>query len=335
MLLSRAVTHSLHGITEETNLIRRLSFEERDLGNSRFEEIVEITNAYRSLKRGLRALEKYVPIKLVRTLLVNDEEPVLGGRVEELTIFFSDIRGFSTFSEELAPEKLADMLGQYLQTMTNVVSDSGGTVDKFIGDAVMAFWNAPRPVEEHAYKAVVAALDCQQAITKLEDAELLYTRIGIHTGRVMVGNFGARERMSYTVLGDGVNLAARLEGVNKEYGTRILISQPTFEQIRDRIACRRIDRIAVKGKSQATDIYEVLGRKDSVANGVLAAATIYEQGLDAYFAQEFNEALAKFEQALVEKPGDKAAQLMIARCRRYLVEPPPAGWTGVSAMESK
>lgn len=335
MLLSRTVVNPLHEIAVETQHIRKLSFDDRPLARSRFEEIAEITDAYKSLKRGLRALEKYVPLKLVRTLLENNEEPVLGGRTEELTIFFTDVRGFSTFSEHMTPEALAEMLGQYLQTMTNVVTAESGTVDKFIGDAVMAFWNAPRHVDDHAYKAALAALKCQDAVAQMKEADLLYTRIGIHTGRVMVGNFGASERMSYTVLGDAVNLAARLEGVNKEYGTRILISETTFEQIRGRLVCRRVDRIAVKGKSKPTDIYEVLGVDEKISADMREAAHMYEAGLDAYLARDFVGARDKFEQAKAKRPDDKAAQLMVHRCVHYAAEPPPADWTGVSAMESK
>lgn len=335
ILLSRTVVAPLHSIAEETKLIRRLSFEDRSLGNSHFEEIAEITDAYKSLKRGLRALEKYVPLKLVRTLLVDDQEPALGGRIEELTIFFSDIRGFSTFSEELTPEQLADMLGRYLQTMTNTVSNEAGTVDKFIGDAVMAFWNAPKPVEDHAYKGVVAALACQEAVGKMKEADLLYTRIGVHTARVMVGNFGAVDRMSYTVLGDGVNLAARLEGVNKEYGTRIMISEATYAQVRGRIVCRRIDRIAVKGKSQATDVYEVLGLEGKVSADMLEAAKAYEEGFAAYLDRDFAGALMKFRHAADKRGDDKAVETLMERCQKYIHEPPPATWTGTSAMETK
>ncbi len=335
MMLSRTVVNPLHEIAVETQHIRKLSFDDRPLVRSRFEEIAEITDAYKSLKRGLRALEKYVPLKLVRTLLENNEEPVLGGRTEELTIFFTDVRGFSTFSEKMTPESLAEMLGQYLQTMTNVVSAESGTVDKFIGDAVMAFWNAPRPVDDHAYRAALAALKCQEAVAQLKDAELLFTRIGIHTGRVMVGNFGASERMSYTVLGDSVNLAARLEGVNKEYGTRILISETTFAQIRGRLFCRRLDRIAVKGKSQSTDIYEVLGVEEKISASAREAATTYEAALEAYFSRDFGRAQELFDMALEQRPDDKAADLMLKRCAHYAAHPPPADWTGVSAMESK
>jgi len=335
MLLSRTVVQPLHAIAEETRLIRKLSFEDRTITNSRFDEIAEITDAYKSLKRGLRAFEKYVPLKLVRTLLENGEEPVLGGRVEELTIFFSDVRGFSTFSETMSPEALAEMLGDYLQTLTNVVSTEAGTVDKFIGDAVMAFWNAPKPVEDHAYKAVVAAIACQKAVDGMKESELLYTRIGIHTGRVMVGNFGAKERMGYTVMGDSVNLAARLEGVNKEYGTKVLISETTLAQIKGRIVCRRVDRIAVKGKSQATDIYEVIGLPGAISDEMIQAAKAYDEGLEAYLQQDFQGALAKFAKASELRAGDKAVEVLIKRCQKYIAEPPPENWTGVSAMESK
>ena len=198
-------------------------------------------------------------IKLVRLLLESDQDPQLGGRAEELTILFSDIRGFSTFAETSSPQAVADRLGSYLGLMADTIDRRHGTVDKFIGDAVMAFWNAPRPVADHAYQAVAAAIECQQALRIGDPEGLFHTRIGLHTAEVMVGNFGSPDRLSYTLVGDGANLASRLEAINKQYGTQILASAATVERVADRVECRKLDVISAKGRSRPTAIYEVLG----------------------------------------------------------------------------
>jgi adenylate cyclase len=333
LLLSESIARPLRVIAEETHHLRRLEFDDRPLPDSVFEEIAEINDVFANLKTGLRGFQKYVPVKLVRMLLAEGTEPRLGGRVEELTLFFSDIRGFAAFAEA-NEATLAAVLGRYLQTMAETVADHGGTVDKFIGDAVMAFWNAPRAVEDHPYQAVLAAIRCREAIRALDQGDALYTRIGLHTARVVVGNFGAPERLAYTALGDGVNLAARLEGVNKEYGTQILITEETYRRLDGRIACRRIDRIAVKGRTLPTDIHEVLGEVGAVAPALLDAARVYEAALAAYLDRDFALAARLFADAERRRPGDVAAAVMRARAEQYCREPPPA-WTGVFAMQSK
>lgn len=335
LLLSEAIARPLRVIAEETQRIRDLELDDRSLPDSVFEEIAEINDVFAKLKTGLRGFQKYVPVKLVRMLLEGGAEPQLGGRVEELTIFFSDVRSFAAFAESREPPALAAALGRYLQTVAETVAAHGGTVDKFIGDAVMAFWNAPRPVEDHPYQAVLAAIRCRDGIRALDQSEALFTRIGLHTAHVVVGNFGAPERLAYTALGDGVNLAARLEGVNKEYGTEILISEETYRRLRERISCRRVDRIAVKGRSSPTDIYEVLGETSAVAVELLDAARVYEAGLDAYLRRDFLMAARLFEDAVQRRLGDVAAAVMLARAKRYCREPPPPEWTGIFAMQSK
>jgi adenylate cyclase len=328
-----SIAGPLRRIAEETRRIHGLEFDERPLPDTVYEEIAEINQVFAHLKTGLRAFEKYVPVKLVRMLLAEGTEPRLGGRVEELTLFFSDIRGFSAHAEGTDPMVLAAELGRYLQTMAETVDAHGGTVDKFIGDAVMAFWNAPRAVDDHAYRAVLAAVRCREAARG--QGEAFHTRIGLHTARVVVGNFGAPGRLSYTVLGDGVNLAARLEGVNKEYGTEILVTGETHRRLEGRLACRRIDRIAVKGRSLPTEIHEVLGEHGTVPEEALEAARIYERALEAYFARDFVEAARGFREAEARRPGDTAAAVMGARAERYRVEPPPPEWGGVFALQAK
>jgi adenylate cyclase len=227
------------------------------------------------------------------------------------------------------------VLGNYLHLVAETVAAHGGTVDKFMGDGVMAFWNAPRSVDDHAYRAVLAALGCRDAIANLDRADELYTRFGLHTAKVMVGNFGAPERFAYTVLGDGVNLASRLESINKEYGTGVLISEATFLRIEGRIECRRIDRILAKGKSLSTDIYEVLGEPSLVPASILAAARTYETGLVAHLSRDFERAAELFRRAGEERPDDKAAQVLLSRSIAFIEVPPPLDWTGVFALPSK
>jgi adenylate cyclase len=335
LLLSGSLARPLRAIASETRRIRDLELDHRPLPDSIFEEVAAINDVYATLKTGLRGFQKYAPVKLVRMLLAEGTEPVLGGRVEELTIFFSDVRSFTSFAESTDPTTLGDTLGRYLHLVAETVAAHGGTVDKFMGDGVMAFWNAPRSVDDHAYRAVLAALRCRDAITGLERADALYTRFGLHTAEVMVGNFGAPDRFAYTVLGDGVNLASRLESINKKYGTQVLVSEATFLLIEGRIECRRIDRIAVKGKAMSTDIYEVLGERSLVPPSIVAAARTYEAGLLAHLGRDFVRAVRLFRQASEERPDDKAAHVLLARSLAFFEVPPPEDWTGVFAFQSK
>lgn len=199
--------------------------------------------------------------------------------MQTMTLFFSDIRDFTAYSESVQPQELAEELGEYLQSMSNVIGAHGGTVDKFLGDGILAFWNAPRADELHALHATLAALRCRAASETASNGRF-FTRFGLHTQEVMVGNFGARDRFAYTVLGDGVNLASRLEGANKEYQTQILLSEATAGLVSHEILCRPIDRITVKGRREATLIFEAICP--------LAEATAAERD----FAREYGAALA-------------------------------------------
>lgn len=333
--LASSIAKPLGILAEETRRIQTLDLADRPLPDSIFEEVAELNDVLSGLKTGLRAFGKYVPVNLVRILLAEGVEPTLGGRVEELTILFTDVREFTAFAEEHDPAELARVLGAYLKMMTETVGEHGGTVDKFIGDAVMAFWNAPRPVEDHTYRAVLAAVRCRDGARALDTSGALYTRFGLHTARVAVGNFGAPERFAYTALGDGVNLASRLEGANKEYGTEILISEETHALLDGRLACRRLDKIAVKGRKRPTAIYEVLGTPEHVDARLVAAAKTYEAALSAYETRDFARAAELFRQAALERPGDRAAEVMRARAERFCEVPPPADWNGVYTMQAK
>lgn len=212
----------------------------------------------------------YVPPVLVDQMIANPDSFKLGGERRELTMFFSDIKGFTNISESYKdnPEQLVELLNEYLGTMTDIIFKYGGTLDKYIGDAVVAFWNAPIPVEDHAKQACWAALEMQETLKKLREKWVaegkppIYSRMGINTGTVIVGNMGSQSRFAYTAMGDAMNLAARLEAANKAFGTSIMISQFTYERVKDYCLCRELATITVQGKAEPIKVYELVGRKE-------------------------------------------------------------------------
>jgi adenylate cyclase len=223
----------------------------------------------------------------------------LGGERRELTMFFSDIQGFTSISETLEAEKLVAMINKYLTAMTRVVLEHGGTVDKYVGDAIVAFWNAPLRQEDHALRAVRAALDCQRRLSELrpeferEFGVGVWTRIGLNTGVVGVGNFGSEERFNYTMIGDAANLASRLEGANKAFGTFIMISETTMTALRGQVPCRKLASLRVVGKDEVVPVYEPLDPKDPSAVGVRES---FERALELYEKGKLIEAEAAFRE---------------------------------------
>jgi adenylate cyclase len=264
---------------------------------------------------------------------------MLGGRVEDVTLLFSDVADFTAIAERLAPDVLAEALGAYLETATAAVHASGGIVDKYTGDGVMALWNTPRPVADHARRACEAALACVAATDALfaspawKGRAPWRTRFGIHRAEVTVGHFGAPDRMSFTAMGDGVNLASRLESLGKQYGTRILVSATVEAEARAAFWFRRVDRVAVKGRHMGVEIFELLGSRAGIGAPPSVVAP-YERALDAYFARDFAGALATLE-TTAELVDDPPSHVLAARCRDYITDPPPSDWNGVHVAETK
>ncbi|MCK5844774.1 MAG: hypothetical protein KAG97_08715, partial [Victivallales bacterium] len=244
MLLARRISNPIELLSEDVLKIRNLDFESKIDVDSHIHEIQTMNDAIKAMKNSLKAFKLYMPAVLVKQLIASGEEIAIGGKERELTLFFSDIADFTTISETSPPRELMLRLADYFDAMTTIIEHERGTVDKFIGDAVMAFWGAPVSDVTHPLRACKAALRCQQDIEKLNadwksKGEVpFHTRIGIHTGSAIVGNIGAKQRMNYTVLGDAVNLASRLEGVNKIYGTKIIISHATYLAVKELFACR-------------------------------------------------------------------------------------------------
>src|SRR6202453_720805 len=233
---------------------------------------------------GLAAFRKYIPSDLVRTLVSEGIEPRPGGAIRKLTVLFADIAGFTGLSERMG-DRIIPLLSKYLDTMSREVSDHGGTIDKFIGDAVMAFWGAPAANTDHALHACRSALACQRALwaSGLTDdgGRPLRVRIGINSGDMLVGNIGSEVRLNYTVIGDAVNIASRLESANKLYGSVIIIGPETRRLAGKRILVRELDRLAVYGRAGGLQIYELLGVEDELADRAVWA-DLYESGLASY-----------------------------------------------------
>jgi adenylate cyclase len=293
----------------------------------------------------------YVSPELVTRMVESAEEPKLGGEASEITAFFSDIQNFSTFSEQLPPDRLVQLMNEYLSAMTDIVLEEGGTLDKYIGDAIVAFWGAPVAMENHAEKAARAS----QRIM-LKQAELrskwasepgwpeivhhMQTRIGLNSGMAITGNMGSAKRFNYTMMGDTVNLAARCESGAKSYGVYTMVTDETRSLALasgSDLVFRTLDKIVVKGRSQPVTVCEILGFQDQVTRARKESIALFEQGLAAYWAENWDEAIRLFtaSEAGEEHPDLNPSMIMLARAKALKLQPPDAGWDGVYVMRTK
>lgn len=281
------------------------------------------------------AFRQYLSPAVIDQLISNPERLKLGGERKVLSIFFSDLQGFTTISEGLEPEQLTALLNEYLTAMTDIVMEEGGTVDKYEGDAIIAFWNAPLDVREHEMRTVRAALRCQAKLADMRPAikerigKEMLMRIGINTGPAVVGNLGSQTRFDYTMLGDAVNLAARLEGANKQFGTYTMISEDTRRQIGPDIHVRELARLAVVGRSEPVTVYEPMP-PEAFQDGK-ALYDIFDQGLALFYQGDFSAARKVFTTIQAEDP---AAAAYVKKCDE-LLERPPENWRGVWVATSK
>ena len=308
---------------------------------SNYREIIQLAEGIEKMKSGLLSFRKYIPYKVVNQVLASRKTAEPFAEKKELTIFFSDLENFTTISESLEPDKLVKLIGDHLAMCTNIIQSLDGTVDKYIGDSVMAFWNAPEDCENHELKACQAALACQEQMVlfnernKAEGLPLLKMRIGISTGTVFVGNIGSEDRLNYTAVGDTVNLASRLEGTNKTYKTWILISDKTAAGIGEKILTRPVDKVAVKGKANAILIHEVLAKKENETPEIRKIINSTVLGFGHYLAQRFQQAIDCYTQILDINKEDHLALFYIERCKSFLVSPPPSDWDGTYISHSK
>src|ERR1700752_1925584 len=299
MLARSVIAAPLARVVGEIRHVENFALEQVRRHPSRLAEISSLSAAIAEMAAGLSAFRKFIPADLVRLLLRRGVEAKPGGSIQELTVMFIDIAGFTGLSERMG-DRIVPLLSRYLDVASEVIDANGGTIDKFMGDAVMAFWGAPTAQQDHALLCCRAALLCRQAIEaagiKDDNGQPLQTRIGINSGRMLVGNIGSELRLNYTVIGDTVNVASRLEGANKVYGSVIIIGPETKRLVGDAVITREIDSIAVYGRAEGLAVHELIGLSDQMGTPVWLGA--YEDGLAEYRHRDFSSALKSFKAVL-------------------------------------
>ena len=289
------------------------------------------------------AFGHYLSTDVINDLIDNPDKLALGGEKKELTAIFTDVKGFSSISEVLDPTDLVRLLNMYLTEMSDTIMDLRGTIDKYEGDAIISFFGAPVEFDDHARRACEAAVRMKKVEQELNKRFLqdnltpnpLLTRIGVNTGEMVVGNMGTAQKMDYTIMGNAVNLAARLEGVNKQYGTWILISDATCAQVGDDFVTRKLDRVRVVGIQEPVRLYELLDTRQDVDSRTAEGVEEFHKAIELFENKNWEGALAGFEKVLESLPDDGPATTFIKRCRDYIRKPPAAGWDGVFNLSMK
>ncbi len=299
------------------NIVHKILVEQREKGRYR------------------KTFQQYVARSVVDSMLNTGELPKFGGERKILTILFSDIRAFTSFSEKYRPEIVVQRLTEYLTAMVEVVFKHGGTLDKFVGDEIMAIYGAPYYFENHAERACETALDMVAALRRLQkswsekEMEYFSIGIGINTGKVIVGNLGSIQLFDYTVIGDEVNLGARLEGANKQYSTTIIISESTYNKVKEKAIVRELDYVRVKGKKRPVKIYELRGMNSLPSIEKELIIDVYTHAIELFKKREWNKALKEFRRVLRYFPSDGPSRVYTLRCLEFIESPPPKNWDGV------
>lgn len=333
----RLIAAPLIKVVSEVRHVERFDLDRVERHSSRLTEIENLSSAIADMAQGLAAFRKYIPADLVKRLISDDRGARLGGDIRPMSVMFVDMAGFTGMSERLG-DRIIPLLSRYFDAVSAAVQVHDGTIDKFIGDAVMAFWSAPALNPDHALDCCRAGLACLKAVRELglvDDAQQrVEIRIGINSGDMLVGNIGSEVRLNYTVIGDAVNVASRLEGTNKEYGTRIIIGAETRRLAGDRILVRELDRLAVYGRAGGLQIYELLDIADKPAEP-LEWVKHYEAGLAFYRSRDFAGAIDAFEAARALRTDDRASELMIERCKQAILSPMDENWDGTAVALKK
>lgn len=327
----------------------KLSFEKGIILNTVFPYIALVLNyvalmlyryvtEHREKKFIKQAFDQYLSPTVVNQLIKHPEKLNLGGEKRNVSIFFSDIAGFTHASEKLDPQNLIELLNEYMELFSNTILEENGTLDKYEGDAIMAFFGAPINQQDHAVKVCKSALLCEKKFLDLQKKWQPYVtldfRIGINSGEVIAGNVGSKKHFNYTVIGDNVNIASRLEAVNKLYKTRIMVSQATYALAKENFVFRKTDLVQLPGKDQALWIYQLLGTKDQLTEIAEKLLMKNHNGIEAYQKAQFDQAKKHFQEILEVSPEDHIAQLYTQRCQE-LIKNPPENWNGVCIIASK
>jgi adenylate cyclase len=336
-LLSRSIAR----IVGKTERIRRLDFSgSSDPVDSRITEIVLLSDSIERMRSGLEVFGRYVSKNLVDQIMRSPDTAGVGGTRRTVTVMFTDIQSFSLLSETMEPELLTSRLSRYFDVMGAAIAAHRGTIDKYIGDSIMAFWNAPEPDPDHIANAVRAALQAMVDGHRLAEKwkargrPSFRTRFGLHTGPAVVGNVGARERINYTLVGAVANQASRLEGLNKIYGTEILASGEVAGSTLDRFVWRHVDRVVAAGTTEVHDVYEPIGERETAAAHAPFLAK-WQEARRAYCEGRFAEAVVAFNAAASLRPDDAPSRVFIERCKTFLGEGTPRAWDGTWHYDSK
>jgi adenylate cyclase len=336
-LAQRLIAAPLIKVVGEIRHVERFDLDKVERHPSRLTEIENLSGAIGDMAQGLAAFRKYIPADLVKRLISDGNGARLGGAVRPMSVMFIDLAGFTGMSERLG-DRIIPLLSRYFDCVSTQIQDQGGTIDKFIGDAVMAFWGAPAPNPDHAADCCRAALACRRALAEAslvdDHGQPIKIRIGVNSGDMLVGNIGSEVRLNYTVIGDAVNIASRLESTNKTYGSTIIIGPETRRLAGERIVVRELDRLAVYGRAGGLQIYELLGMAGEFG-GSLDWVKCYEAGLAAWRARDFTAGIAAFEKVLAIRPDDAASSAMIQRCKQQLENPGTEDWDGTTVARTK
>lgn len=338
--LAHSISKPLARLSGEAELIRSFRLEDPIKMESRVREINTLIRSMSGMKSTLREVSKFVPKALVKDILESGNEVAVGGQTRRVSLLFTDVKDFLRIAEKIPPENLMVNLSEYFEELASLIIRDNGTVDKFIGDAIFAFWNAPLPVERHEHVACATALKCCHALGRLNERWMekgdppWHTRFGVHVGEAVLGNVGSSDRIDYTAIGDTVNIAARLEGLNKYYGTGILVSRQIADICSDEFLFRRIDRSLPKGAGKPLDVFELLGLIDGPEEyrATAQAAKLvrdWNAVYEVYASQDWLRTLDALEAFAVEHPEDVLAGIYLDRVVEFLLEPPPDNWGGI------
>jgi adenylate cyclase len=342
MALARRYSRPLAALAGQAARIERLDVAPSEPIDSRLREVDQLAQTQERMRTTLDSFSRYVPVDVVRELMKRDEAANIGGTRRTITVLFTDIQGFTTIAEALAPEALTSHMAEYFEAMLGTVqSDGYGEVTQLAGDGFVAFWGAPIPSEDHAAHAVESVLRCRERLAILNaqwsagGRPALPTRFGLATGPVVVGNVGSPARLVYTAVGDTINLASRLEGLNRFYGTWVLASDEVRRAGGDAFAWRQLDRVRAKGKQASIELYELLGRAGEVDRPLLEFSARYEEALGLYRRRRFSDAIRALERLAAEFPDDVSVARLLELTRGFQNRPPEEDWDGTTVFHEK
>jgi adenylate cyclase len=342
LLLARRLARPLDQLSAEAQKIREFDLDDPVAIKSDVVEIIDLIESTSAMKAGLRSFAHFVPKRVVKRLIAAGGTATLGGNRRELTLMFSDIAGFTNISEGLPPEQVMRRLSQYFDFMSDAIHANQGIVDKFIGDAIMAIWNAPRHDAEHAVHGCRALLACMRANDEHDREAVaagqaaLPTRFGLHTGEAVIGNIGSTDRMQYTALGANVNLASRLEPLNKHYGTRNLVSADTKARAGDGFLFRSVAVIKPVGTTRPIEVFELMGAvNDKDAATLRERIQQWETAMSTLRQGRAADALPLFQAIAATRPAGGLADYYVRRCAEVAARAPDNSWDGVDEFSSK